>query len=198
MFRLAHVEARAELDTKQFMRHVERGHYGDTLGAHDFPGLANLVHLAVEVSHRLHQCLALAVVTRDAIGAAQQVDFDCFGDFGHAARRQPGSLDSRPSSRALAPSIFSCSWRALVRATASSRLSSTFSARSRSHSDTNCATFASSELNSASTRPLCCKIQATSSSKGRFCMCFMTLRAPPRGSRRGVRRRPECEPYGAA
>src|SRR3954466_15358598 len=198
MLRLAHVEAGAELDTEQFMRHVERGHDGDSLGAHDFASLANLVHLAIKVGDRLHQRLALAIVAGNTISASQQVDFDGLRGLGHAAPRQPGSFDNSPSSRALAPSIFSCSWRALVRATASSRFSSTFSARSRSHSDTNCATFASSELNSASTRPLCCKFQATSSSKGRFCMCFMTLRAPPRGSRRGVRRRPGCEPYGAA
>src|SRR5713101_7369457 len=50
---------------------------------------------------------------------------------------------------------------ASVRAVASCCLNSTFSARRRSHSETNCATLVSSELNSASTRPLCFKIQAT-------------------------------------
>src|SRR5918992_5798820 len=46
-FRLPDIEPRAELHAKQFVRHVERGHDRDTLSAHHFAGLADLVHLDV-------------------------------------------------------------------------------------------------------------------------------------------------------
>src|SRR3990170_5252953 len=159
------------------MRHVERRHHRDALGAHHFSNLADLVHLRVEISHRLHQRLALLVVAGDAVAAAKQVDFDGLR-LGHVARLHPGRRESRPSRRALAPSIFSWSRLASPRAAASCWRSSTFSARNRSQSETNCDTLASSELNSVSTRrTLCCKSHAASSSKPGFCMYCMTLRA---------------------
>src|SRR5687768_14464398 len=129
------------------MRHVERRHHRDALGPHYFSGLADLVHLAVQVGDRLHERFPLAVLARDAVGAAEQVDFYGF----RALRHQPGIFESRPSSRALALSIFSCRRFASVRAAASCCFKSLFSARRRSHSETNCATLASSELKSAST-----------------------------------------------
>src|SRR5690606_34609658 len=55
--RLSDVEASTELHAEQFVRHVERRHDGDALGAHDFAGLADLVHLAVEVGDGLHERL---------------------------------------------------------------------------------------------------------------------------------------------
>src|SRR5687767_8050371 len=180
------------------MRHVERRHHRDALGAHYFAGLAGLVHLRVEIGDRLHQRFALVVVAGDAVAAAKQVDFDGLR-LCHVARLHPGRRESRPSRRALAPSILSWSRLASPRAAASCWRSSTFSARSRSQSETNCATLVSSELNSVSTRrTLCCKTQATSSSKLAFCMYLMTLpSAPARGPGRVARRRPEGAGYGA-
>src|SRR5436853_131053 len=47
------VKARAELDTEQFVRDVERRHHRDALGAHHFSRLVDLVHLGVEIRVRL-------------------------------------------------------------------------------------------------------------------------------------------------
>jgi len=57
----------------------------------------------------------------------------------------------------------------------SERFSTKFSARSRSHRPTNCATLASRELNSASTPALSCKTAIGSRNKPRLCKWFLTM-----------------------
>src|ERR1700694_1059980 len=66
------------------MRDVERRHHRDTLGAHHFSRLADLVHLGVEIGDRLHQRLAFVIVAGYAVDSSQQVDFDGLRVLGHA------------------------------------------------------------------------------------------------------------------
>src|SRR5712671_1108096 len=91
LFRLPDVETRAELDTQQFVGHVERRHHGDALRAHHFSGPADLVHLAVEVCDRLHERFALAVSAGDPVSAPQEVYFDGVGGFWHPLRASPAT-----------------------------------------------------------------------------------------------------------
>src|SRR5438105_15786483 len=107
---MSDVKARAELDTEQFWRDVERRHHRDALGAHHFARIADLVHLGVEIRDRLRERLALVVVAGDAVGPSEQVDFDGLRVLSHArafsrasARAGlPGGISRRRFSRACA------------------------------------------------------------------------------------------------
>src|SRR6185503_16130822 len=146
---------------------------------HHFSGGADLVHLGVEVGDGLHQRFALTFLAGHAVCAPKQAHFDRVAAVGHV---HPGSRDNRPSRRAFAVSIFSSRRLASLRAAASCFFRSLFSARSRSHSETNCATFCSSEVNSVSTAGLSDKIHGASSSNVAFCMYFMILLLYPRAA----------------
>jgi len=110
----------------------------------------------------------LAILAGNLVVAPEDADFDGFGAFSHDAG-QSGRRASRLSSFTFAPSIRSFSRLASFLAVASCWRRSWFSARRRSHRPTNCATFASRELNSASTPELCCKSATASRNKGCFC-----------------------------
>src|SRR3989304_1063530 len=102
--RLAEIESGSELGRKQLVRQVERHHHRDALGAGHLAGLAHIVHLAVEVGHRLPQRLALAVFAGDLVAAAEDADFERFGA-GRHADFQSGRRAMSCSSRALAGSM---------------------------------------------------------------------------------------------
>src|SRR6185436_19840249 len=159
--RLPDIKAVADLEAQQLVRDVERRHHRDAVGAAHLARLLDLAHLAVEVGYRFHQRFALTLFAGDLVIAAENADLDGFRALGHGGH-QSGMRASRLSSFTLAPSMRSFRRFASFLAVASCCRRSWFSARSRSHRPTNCATLASRELNSASTPELCCKTATAS------------------------------------